>query len=179
MIYLKFIFCSTGVKLDAREKRLSPAATMVLVALAMTATVAASYSLGRALRSYAIIERLEVIDVCVEYDARVNLVGWNVVVTVKNTGLSDAIIDTILVNGRPLADYSGIVLAVSINSLTSDVNIPIPVGEQRTIELYIKAAEPFKAGSNVEIRLHSKSSLQCFCTVNLPQYPGLLSNVAM
>jgi len=123
--------------------------------------VGLNYTLQRLLSSepYARYERLEIISIYAEAADT----GWEIVISVMNTGLVDAIIDDILLNGRIYTQYT------THNIIVKSLPMVIRIGEVKTIEVTITPnKEPFVPGVSVEVRLHSAAGQEYPKTVTLP-----------
>jgi hypothetical protein len=109
---------------------------------------------------YARFERLEIISIYAE----TAVTGWEIVISVMNTGLVDAIIDNILLNGRIYTQYT------THNIIVKSLPTVIRIGEVKTIEITITPdnKEPFVPGVSVEVRLHSASHQEYPKTITLP-----------
>ncbi|MEM2960684.1 MAG: archaellin/type IV pilin N-terminal domain-containing protein [Candidatus Bathyarchaeia archaeon] len=162
-------------KICANKRGISPVvATVILVAVTIVVAVAVAYWMGGITSLYTRFEKLEITSAYAEYDDNMTHVtgwsssdGWNITITLKNTGSADATIDNVFINGKPLTEYSGSV-STSTGNASTTVNVPITVGDSQTINLYIKKGEPFTAGVSLEVRLHSAAGQEYPKTVTLP-----------
>jgi len=115
---------------------------------------------------YLRYERLEITSIYAEYgNIASDTKGWNIVITIKNTGTADATIDNILLNGKPYATYQD----VTVNFESSAT---IKAGQYAIIMIGIPEKNvdnwPFQHGVSVEVRLHSVSGREYPKTVTLP-----------
>jgi len=154
-------------RLYADKRGISPViATVILVAVTIVVAVAVAYWMGGLTSVYTRFEKLEITSIYAEYgNITDSSKGWNITITIKNTGTADATIDNILLNGKPYKDYQG--GKISVNP---ELPIAVKVGENRTITISIQyvANWPFKHGVSVEVRLHSAAGQEYPKTVALP-----------
>ncbi|MEM1581476.1 MAG: archaellin/type IV pilin N-terminal domain-containing protein [Candidatus Bathyarchaeia archaeon] len=151
------------------RRGISPVVAMiVLVAVSVAASAAISFWLGDMVGTYTRFEKIEVVSAYAIRDIDMGHVGWSVNIILKNTGSADATIYDILINGKPLADYSGKVLVCSGGSTNTTVNFSIGVGEQVTITLYVMEGENFTSGASLEVRLYSADGQEYPRIISLP-----------
>lgn len=106
---------------------------------------------------YTRYEKLEITSIYAESST---VPRWTITINVKNTGSANALIDNILLNGKPCTQIDG----VDVTWLP----LYLPGGKERTITITIAKGDSFASGVSVEVRLHSASGRECPKTVSLP-----------
>jgi len=148
-------------RLCANKRGISPVvATVILVAVTIVVAVAVAYWMGGIAGLYTRYEKLEISSIYAEAKGG----GWNITVTVKNTGSADATIDNVLLNGKPYSSYTNVNLDPDLGT----TGISLKVGEEAKITISVPQGEPFTSGVSVEVRLHSAGGQEYPKTVTLP-----------
>jgi flagellin-like protein len=158
------------MRLLASKRGVSPViSTVILVAVAITVAVAVAYWMGGIAGQYTRFEKLEVVSAYAVKDD--SPAQWNVTMKVKNTGSTDATFEGIYINGKPLTDFSPIILTdavedgISTGNPASDVSINS--GAETTIHVYIDLTL-FEAGTTIELKLHTATGLDYPQMITLP-----------
>jgi flagellin-like protein len=147
-------------RLCADKRGISPVvATVILVAVTIVVAVAVAYWMGGIAGLYTRYEKLEISSIYAEGN---ETDGWNITVTVKNTGSADATIDNVLLNGKPHGTVSA--------GLNVTLPVSLTVGSQKAITITIshEGYESFASGVSVEVRLHTAGGQEYPKTVTLP-----------
>ena len=141
-------------------------ATIIILAVVITITLAFSYWVGGLTQVFLGFERVEVSHVEVVYDPdgwsgsgfAASGEGWNVSIGLVNKGVWDSTFTDFLVNGKPMEVYSGDVVLIDPegNCYTSsrDLSIRLKAGTSTTLTVWIKAGG-FRHGQIVSITLQT------------------------
>jgi flagellin-like protein len=154
------------------RKGISPVvATVILVAVTIVVAVAVSYWMGGIAGLYTRFEKVEITSAYATYDSDLFTSGggWNVTISLKNTGSSDATIDNILINGKPYTELGS--NFAFVDPTTSEWNsnkMPLASGSTDTLKFQIAKTSSFTPGVNIEIRLHSAAGQEYPKTITLP-----------
>lgn len=138
------------------RKAISPViSTIVIVSVAIAMSIAVAYWMMGITGSFTRFERLDITSAYAVVDG-----NFTLKLKVKNSGSASATIDLILVNGRPTADYAGVVVTNLLTTLepgkTVDGSITLPKDGT------------FVSGMGVEIVLQTAAGRQYPKTVQLP-----------
>jgi flagellin-like protein len=109
-------------------------ATVILVAVAIVIAIAVAFWASGLVGVFTRFEKIEIVS------AYWN--GTQVVVIAKNSGSSDAVVDAIFVNGKPCQ---------------TNLNTPIPMGQQATFNVAPDPNCVITGGVTNEIALHTTS----------------------
>lgn len=144
-------------KLLRAKRGVSPViSTVILVAVAITVAVAVAFWMGGIAGQYTRFEKLEISSAYATKEAG----NFTVAIEVKNTGSTDATLDYLLVNGKPLTDFSPpITWSPTVTTITS--------GAQSTITVYIDG-DLFGSGTTIEITIHSAAGRDYPQMITLP-----------
>jgi len=156
-------------------RAISPAiATIILVAVTLVVAVSSAFYYTSVVGAYSSFEEVEVRSVKVylvdNLKRPTNNVlkgaGWNVSITLKNTGTKQATMTSVLLNGRPLDAYERIAVFDGTGYVkTSEVSITISSGNSNQLFIAIKNGEDkssgivFSPGLNLEVTLQSTSGM--------------------
>ena len=151
------------------RKAVSPViATVILVAVAITISVAVAYWMGGISSQYTKFEKVEVVNAIVSSAGSGTAMTWTITMSLKNTGTSAATITDLFINDQPCA--------------VSAVNPPVPAvgtgswyaasptiasGAAAQFVVVVKndvvgGAGPFKmlsSGTTVNFKLHSAGGM--------------------
>jgi len=144
------------------KKAISPViATVILVAVSVAIAIAVAFWAAGLAGTFTRFEKLEIGSA---YSTANDTAGWewNVYVSVRNTGSSDATITDIFVNGKPLSAYGGNVTNVP------SLPIPQPTGTNSSLVVSIKDNAGFINGQTIEVKLHTASGTDYPKSVVLP-----------
>ena len=85
------------------RKAVSPViATVILVAVAITISVAVAYWMGGISSQYTKFEKVEIVNAIVSSTSNAGVMTWTVKMSLKNTGTSSATITDVYLNDKPL-----------------------------------------------------------------------------
>ena len=153
------------------RKAVSPViATVILVAVAITISVAVAYWMGGISSQYTKFEKVEVSNAIISTPAAGT---WNIQVTLKNTGTSSATINDVFINDRPLAKLSPPV-ALAGNGAWDNSVTTIASGATLTIDLQVMnggaTTQPFyalSAGTTINMKFHSAGGMDYLKLIEL------------
>jgi len=142
------------------RKAVSPViATVILVAVAITVSVAVSYWMSGISAQYTQFEKIEI---QTGYSVKTVGSGWILHLELKNSGSAAATITTVFVNEGPLnnSDTTGY---SATDWVTDNIAVDFPVagitlesGESNTVQIYVPEDWKFlSAGTTLDIKLHS------------------------
>ena len=155
-------------------KAISPViATVIIVAVAIAIAVAVAFWMTGITGTFTRYEKLEITYAYAEQTASDS---WTITIRVKNTGPSQATIDDIFINGKPVSAWgSSTVQTISVTNTAwststttvplSGMSISLKSGEEATIVLYVTG---FKSGQTIEIKLHTAAGNEYPKQVTLP-----------
>ncbi len=144
-------------------------ATVILVAVAITVSVAVAYWMGGIAGQYTKFEKVEIQSTL----ATVNALGnWTSVMKLKNTGTATANLIGVFINDVEVDQY-GVATGPSVdNAFTTNMTAtePITSGDTKTIEIYVMANRPLStlsSGTTVNIKVHSAGGMDYIKLVEL------------
>ena len=156
-----------------KTRGVSPAiATFLLIAVTVVIAMASAFYYSNVMGAQTGFEAVEVRSVIARPVANLEGAtngmlsgsGWNVSITLKNTGTSQATIRSFLVNGRPLEAYDRIaVFDGSKYVQRGDIGLTIPCGRSQQVFIAISqgtdagSGTTFSPGVNLEVALQSAS----------------------
>ena len=158
-------------------------ATILLVAVTLVLAVSTAFFCTSTVGAYTGFEEIEVWTVKVTpvtnlKGATQNLFkgsGWNVSITLRNTGTKQGTITSLLLNGRPLDAYDRVAIFDGTRYVQQGaVALSIPGGSSRTIFLAIKNGNDagsgivFSPGLRLDVTLQSESGLTYQRLITLP-----------
>ena len=143
------------------RKAVSPViATVILVAVAITVSVAVSYWMSGISAQYTQFEKVEIQS---GYSIKVTTgnLGWDIVLELKNSGSATSAITTVFINEIPIEaanyDQNAIVLGeVATNIIDTDTGVTLVSGNSTTVHVYISSTYgELTSGTTVDLKLHS------------------------
>ena len=159
-----------------KRKGVSPViATVILVAVAITVSVAVAYWMSGIAGQYTSFEKVELPVHYSQYtddidgNATTIDVGWKEHIELKNSGSKDATINNIFLNNIPLRDYAGIILTwtdpldvtTTIDLTTEEIVIPVAKGFSVEVVITIPATIPgITAGTTVDFKITTAAGNQ-------------------
>jgi len=160
-----------------KRKGISPViATVIIVAVAIAIAIAVAFWMTGIVGLFTGFEQVKVVNAYAEWDNQNQ--QWSVVVTLKNTGTSDATIDDIFINGKPLSAWTGITATIDADNDGNAEDtwqagntynpVPFPAGNTGTITLTIQTASGLQHGQSVEVKVHTASGQEYPKLVVLP-----------
>ena len=148
------------------RKAVSPViATVILVAVAITVSVGVSYWMGGISSQYTQFEKVEI---QTGY-ATAATGGWNLTMTVKNSGSADATITHIFVNDVPVTNLvASAVVAGETGADITATGLSLNAGASGTVMVYISSTyASLSAGTTVNIKLHSAGGMDYIKLIRL------------
>jgi FlaG/FlaF family flagellin (archaellin) len=147
-------------------KAVSPViATIIIVAIAITMSIAVAYwvlGLGSSFTKY---EKVEFTSAYADYNAGTG--NFTISMILKNTGSAAATVDpaTIFYNGKPGSAYTGYAPFASFTSFTM---VPGNVTSGLTITLLGNSTSPWQSGMTVEVMIQTTAGKQYPKVITLP-----------
>jgi len=135
-----------------KRKGISPViATVIIVAVTIAVAIAVAFWMTGIVGLFTSAEKLEIVAL---YAGPKSGGGWQINMTVRNTGTTPTSIDEIFLNGVPHSGCS------NVNSSVWNLPIPLNPGDNRTIKITISSSAScgpttFTAGGSVEVKLHT------------------------
>ena len=154
----------------ARSRRaVSPViATVILVAIAITVSVAVAYWMGGIAGSFTQFEKVEIQSgVCAWDEANTE---WNVQIKLKNTGTATATLIGVFVNEIEVDAYDYTASPITANTTSTDMTTSktIESGATATIMVYISETwESVTPGTTVNIKIHSAGGMDYIKLITL------------
>jgi len=147
-------------------KAISPViATVIIVAVAIAISIAVALWMTGITTTFTGLEKLEIVNA---YATRNKTSGWDINITVKNTGTKSTTIDKIFINNLPI-DTTSDLITKEPSSWTLDPgdsdNFVIHLDSSETIA---SQSVTFTNGQTVSIVVHTASGGQYPATVTLP-----------
>ena len=158
------------------RKAISPViATVILVAVAITISIAVAYWMGGISSQYTRFEKVEI-----QSAQCVKDVGgwWNVTLSLKNSGSATSTLNNVYVNDQVATYRVGTLDPVSpFTNLYADLDSTstnqktIPSGQTSTITILVGSAWPVSApltsGTTIDIKIHSAGGMDYIKLVQL------------
>ena len=140
-------------------------ATVILVAVAITVSVAVAYWMGGIAGQYTKFEKVEIQSAIVTRDAGSG--NWTIQLKVKNTGTAVATMISAFVNNVEVDTYA--VSLAGVNEITTNqtTSEAIASGESMIINVYINNFGYLSSGTTVNIKLHSAGGMDYIKLVEL------------
>ncbi len=152
-----------------KRKAVSPViATVILVAVAITVAVGVSYWMGGISSQYTQFEKVEV---QTGY-ASVTGSGWDIELTLKNSGSAVATITHVFVNEKPVDAYDagttfGVLAGAVVTDLDGTAGLTLESGSSGTIHILITTGGSLTAGTTVNVKLHSAGGMDYIKLIRL------------
>ena len=159
------------------RKAISPViATVILVAVAITISIAVAYWMGGISSQYTRFEKVEIQSAqCVKDTNTTSPVYWKITLTMKNSGSATSTLNNVYVNDQ-VATYStsaptaNTYLYANLNS-TSTYQKTIQSGQTDTITIYVgtgwPTTAPLTSGTTIDIKIHSAGGMDYIKLVQL------------
>ena len=150
-----------------RRKGISPViATVIIVAVTIAVAVAVAFWMSGLVGLFTATEKVEI---PTAYATSTDN-GWDVRITVKNTGTIPTSIDNVFINGVPYGDCAG---AVTVNPNVTSAPLALKPGDEDALTITITrdgtcGVTTFKPGIGVEIKLHSSGGKEYPKLITLP-----------
>jgi flagellin-like protein len=153
------------------RKAVSPViATVILVAVAITISVAVAYWMGGISSQYTKFEKVEIVNAIVTSTGTPGAMTWTIKMSLKNTGTSSATITDVYLNDRPLTQSTVVYPAVPTTSAgngawNADLKT-VPSGASANFVILVMngggTTMPFNSlssGTTVNFKLHSAGGM--------------------
>ena len=155
------------------RKAVSPViATVILVAVAITVSVGVSYWMGGISAQYTQFEKVEI---QTGY-AQVATGGWEVTLTLKNSGSATSTVTQVFINEVPLnATAYGLVdmatfvaTAHGIGTDMAATGATMTAGDSTTVKIYVaNTYSTLTSGTTVNVKLHSAGGMDYIKLIRL------------
>lgn len=144
-------------------------ATVILVAVAITVSVAVAYWMGGISSQYTQFEKCEVQTAIVTLDGFGN---WVVTVKIKNSGSKASTLTNLFINDVEVSAYGGGAPAAAVDTITTDMTVATPFsitsGADSTIIVWVGANYgTLSSGTTVNIKMHSAGGMDYIKLVQL------------
>lgn len=137
---------------------------MILVAVAITVSVAVAYWMGGIAGQYTKFEKVEIQSAIVTKSAA-NI--WKIELKVKNTGTAVATMISSFVNNIEVQEYNVSVAATGEIATDQTTSNSIASGESMIINIYIDNYGYLSSGTTVNVKLHSAGGMDYIKLVEL------------
>jgi len=157
------------------RKAVSPViATVILVAVAITVSVGVSYWMGGISAQYTQFEKVEIQTGYAQVDPD----GWEITLTLKNSGSATSTVTQIFVNEIPLnitgygdTGYLMADLLLTNNRIGTDMadtGATMTAGQSTTVKIFIvNSYSTLTAGTTVNVKLHSAGGMDYIKLIRL------------
>ncbi|MEM2906410.1 MAG: hypothetical protein QW057_00995 [Candidatus Bathyarchaeia archaeon] len=150
-----------------RERRGLSAVTSVIIIVA----VALGLTLAVMLWTTGVIEsffKVEKVQLFVYTDVAEPPDSYLITIDIKNTGTKDAVINGVLLNGKPFweANVSRVSFYIEGVNQTLVMAFLLPVGKSAKIEVYVGST--YYSNQNIEVKLHTASGNDILASARLP-----------
>jgi flagellin-like protein len=152
--------------MNRKNKGISPVvATVIIVAIAIALAIAVALWASGLVGIFTRFEEVKVISAYAEISGN----GFNVTLTLKNTGSADATIDNVIINGKPYGSWTGgITIDIEGTAFDPNTGYPLKSGEQVDMTITIPSAVGFKSGQTLDIKIHTAAGHDYAKAVVLP-----------
>ncbi len=148
------------------RKAVSPViATVILVAVAITVSVAVAYWMGGIAGQYTKFEKVEIQSAIVTIGSGTG--NWTVQLKVKNTGTATATLISAFVNDVEVNTYGVTVAGAGEITTNQTTSTSIPSGASYVINVYVNNYGFLSSGTTVNIKLHSAGGMDYIKLVEL------------
>ena len=156
-------------KKTGSKRAVSPViATVILVAIAITISVAVAYWMGGISGSFTKFEQVEIQNGVCTMDGSSN---WVITITLKNSGTTSATITNVFVNDVEVSTYGAV--SATAGAITSSIDPTLSTttmssGASTTITVWIGAGyESLSSGTMVNVKIHSSGGMDFFKLIEL------------
>ena len=150
------------------QRAVSPViATVILVAIAITISVAVAYWMGGISGTFTKFEQIEIQNGVCTIDGSSN---WAIAITLKNTGTAPATLTNVFVNDVEVSAYGAAVPTAGAitTSLVTATPVSMSSGETITITVWIGVGyETLSSGTMVNVKIHSSGGMDFFKLIEL------------
>jgi flagellin-like protein len=154
-----------------KRRGISPViATVIIVAVTIAVAIAVAFWMTGIVGLFTGFEQVQIVSAIPTFDSKK---GFNITLTVKNTGTSPASPDNILINGQPFGSPIKVYWNSSSTEWNSGTTQTLPPGS--TAVIYIKfddntswAGGRLTHGTSVEVKIHTASGKEYSKLIVLP-----------
>jgi len=159
-----------------KRKAISPViATVILVAVAITVAVGVSYWMSGISSQYTQFEKIEIQTGYATVATGATSNGWEVLLSIKNSGSATATITHVFVNDVPVNTYGAASIDdVSAGETGTDIvqatGKTLTAGEATEVKVWIASGgtSTLSSGTTVNIKLHSAGGMDYIKLIRLP-----------
>jgi flagellin-like protein len=151
------------------NKAISPVvATVIIVAIAIALAMAVALWASGLVGIFTRFEEVKIIAAYAEPDGGGG--GFDISLSLRNTGSADATIDNVIINGKPFNAYTGI--TVKVDSVEIDpvggTTATLFSGESKNMVITVTSGAGFKSGQTIDIKVHTSAGHEYAKAVVLP-----------
>jgi flagellin-like protein len=157
-----------------KRKAVSPViATVILVAVAITVSVGVSYWMGGISSQYTQFEKIEIQTGYATYGVDGGGInsGWNISLSLKNSGSASSTITHVFVNDKPVDLRDTPVNIFTVGELETSVSttgVILEAGQSKEVYILVDDAyENLSSGTTVNIKLHSAGGMDYIKLIRL------------
>ena len=155
------------LKKNRNPRAVSPViATVILVAIAITVSVAVAYWMGGVTGTFTKFEQVEIQSGACEMDT--GGLFWNITIKMKNAGDATATLNGVFVSDLEVTDYgaSGFTAGEAVTSMTAAETLNS--GANVTIQVYIATDyKDLSSGTQINIKIHSAGGMDYIKIIEL------------
>jgi archaeal type IV pilus assembly protein PilA len=146
-------------------------ATVIIVAVAITISVAAGYWISGTSAQYTSVEKLTINSAYCKIDSSVINSKWTIVISLQNTGPTSSRVQYVMVNNALVDEYDvsagGSLSSTDVigTSVSSD-GLGLESGEQATAYIYI-GSDLLSSGTTISVNLQSLAGVNYIVPVKL------------
>ena len=157
------------------RRAISPViATVILVAVAITISIAVAYWMGGIAGGYTKFEKVEI---ATGYSTKVSGFGWNITLELRNTGSAASTMSRVFVNevpieqnnyGRIYYDAISDYIPTKVSTDISYSGTTIGSGEPTTVHIWISDTySTLSSGTTVNVKIHSAGGMDYIKLIEL------------
>jgi len=157
------------------KRAVSPViATVILVAVAITVSVAVAYWMGGIAGQYTTFEQVEIQSVVCTIDGTSS--NWEIIISLKNTGTATATLTNVFVNDIQCSTYGAVdpddPTPTAVDTITTDLTITpayaLGSGDSDTVIIWVGANyATLSSGTTVNIKIHSAGGMDYIKLIEL------------
>jgi len=141
----------------SKRRAVSPViATVILVAVAITVSVAVAYWMSGIAGQYTKFEKIEIQSAVCTWDST----SWKIEMKIKNTGTAATTLNSAFINDIEVENYgeTGVIAGETSTNMTKTT--PIESGESILINFYIDLGyATLSSGTTVNLKIHSTGGM--------------------
>ena len=142
-------------------------ATVILVAVAITVSVAVAYWMGGIAGQYTKFEKVEIQTAITTYNSTGTY--WKIAMKLKNTGTATATFNAAFINDVEVVNYGQDTFAADSTSTNmTTTTTTIDSGQSMTVNFYVELGyASLSSGTTVNIKIHSAGGMDYIKLVEL------------